>query len=79
MKTKDEFHRLIDAIEDEEVLKAYFKLIQKLNDNQTGELWNSLTHEEKEELLISYGESFDSNNLISHNEVKKQHDKWLKK
>ncbi len=79
MNTKDEFHRLIEAIEDEEVVKAYFKLIQKLNDNQTGELWNSLTPEEKEELLISYGESFDSNNLISHNEVKKQHDKWLKK
>lgn len=79
MKTKDEFHRLIDTIEDEEVLKAYLKLIQKLNTNQTGELWNDLTHEEKEELLLSYGESFDSNNLIRHDEVKKQHDKWLKK
>jgi hypothetical protein len=79
MKTKDEFHRLIDAIEDEEVLKAYFKLIQKLNTNQTGELWNDLTQEEKQELLISYGESFDTNNLISHDEVKKQHNKWLKK
>lgn len=79
MKTKDEFHKLIDTIEDEKVLKAYLKLIQKLNTNQTGELWNDLTQEEKQELLLSYGESFDSNNLISHDEVKKQHDKWLKK
>ena len=66
-------------IEDEEVLKGYFKLIQRLNNNQTGELWGRLSPEEKDELLLSYEESFDTNNLISHEEVKKQHDKWLRK
>jgi hypothetical protein len=70
---------LIDKIEDEEVLKGYFKLIQRLNNNQTGELWDGLSPEEKDELLLSYQESFDPNNLISHDEVKSQHDKWLKK
>jgi hypothetical protein len=79
MKTKEAFHKLIDKIEDETVLRGYFELIQKLNNNQTGELWNTLTAEQKEELLLSYEESFDSKNLISHEEVKKQHDKWLKK
>lgn len=79
MKTKDEFHNLIDKIEDEEVLKGYFKLIQRLNNNQTGELWDSLSLAEKDELLLSYDESFKPNNLISHEEVKKQHDKWLRK
>ncbi|MBY0433166.1 MAG: hypothetical protein K2U26_03560 [Cyclobacteriaceae bacterium] len=79
MRTKDDFHNLIDKIEDEEVLKGYFKLIQRLNNNQTGELLDGLSPEEKNELLLSYEESFDSNNLISHEEVKKQHDKWLRK
>ena len=79
MRTKDDFHNLIEKIEDEEVLKGYFKLIQRLNNNQTGELWDGLSPEEKDELLLSYEESFDSNNLISHEEVKKQHDKWLRK
>jgi hypothetical protein len=79
MKTKEAFHKLIDKIEDEEVLKGYFKLIQRLNSNQTGELWDSLSKEEKEELILSYEESFDPNNLISHEQVKKQHDKWLGK
>lgn len=79
MKTKEEFHKLIDKIEDEAVLKGYFELILRLNNNQTGELWNGLSAEEKEELLLSYTESFDPNNLISHNEVKKQHTKWLGK
>ena len=79
MKTKEEFHSLIDKIEDEEVLKGYFKLIQTLNDHQTGKLWDSLKSEEKEELLLSYEESLNPKNLVSHNDVKKQHDKWLRK
>ena len=79
MRTKDDFHNLIDKIEDEAVLKGYFKLIQRLNNNQTGELWDDLSAEEKDELLLSYEDSFDPKNLISHEEVKKQHDKWLGK
>ena len=79
MNTKEAFHRLIDKIEDEEALKGYFKLIERLSTNQTGELWNSLTDQEKEELLIAYEESFDGSQLTSHEEVKKQHGKWLEK
>lgn len=78
MKTRDDFHKLIDRIEDEEVLKAYFKLIEKLSLNQTGVLWNELSAQEKEELLMAYRESLDANNLVSHDEVKKQHSKWLR-
>lgn len=79
MRIKDDFHSLIEKIEDEEALKGYFKLIQRLNNNQTGELWDGLSPTEKDELLLSYEESFDSSNLISHEEVKNQHDKWLRK
>jgi hypothetical protein len=79
MKTKEAFHKLIDKIEDEKALKGYFELIQRLNNNQTGELWDSLSTEEKNELLLSYDESFDPKHIITHDEVKKQHDKWLRK
>lgn len=79
MRTREDFHNLIDKIQDEEILKGYFKLIEKLNNSQTGELWNSLNDEEKAELLLSYDESFNSSNLISHGQVQKQHHKWLKK
>jgi hypothetical protein len=79
MKTKEDFHKLIDEITDEEALKSYFQLVQKLNDNQTGELWNKLNSEEKEELLLSYQESFNPGNLISHEQVRKQHSRWLEK
>jgi hypothetical protein len=79
MNTKVNFHKLIDAIDDEDSLKAYYELIQRLNKNQTGSLWSNLTKSEKEELLIAFEESKYSNNLISHSVVKEQHKKWLKK
>jgi hypothetical protein len=76
MKIKDDFHHLIDSIEDEQLLQRYYQLIQKINDNQNGHLWNSLNEDEKKELMIAYEESFDSNNLVSHEKVKLQHEKW---
>lgn len=79
MRTKEAFHKLIDRIENEEILKGYFELILRLNSNQTGKLWDSLSSEEKGELLLSYEESLDPQNLISHEDVMAKHDKWLKK
>jgi hypothetical protein len=78
MKTKEAFHNLIDTIEDENLLNEYYQLIANLNSSQTGKLWNSLSDEEKDELLISIEESADPKNLISHDKVKSQFGKWLK-
>ncbi len=79
MKARDEFHNLIDKIEDEKTLKGYLALIQKLIKSQSGELWNELSAEAKAELLLSYEESFEASNLVSYEQVRKQHEKWLKK
>lgn len=78
MKIKDDFHHLIDTIEDEQLLKSYYQLIKAMNKNSDGALWNTLNTEEKKELLVAYDESFDEKNLLSHEQVKLQHEKWLK-
>jgi hypothetical protein len=78
MNVKDNFHHLIDTIDDEQLLKGYYELIKQLNINQSGNLWNNLNENEWWELMIAYDESFDNKNLLSHEEVKKQHGKWLK-
>lgn len=79
MGTREHFHKLIEDITDESQLKSYFELIQRLNQNETGVLWAALSEEEKEELMVSYEESHNPSYLISHEEVKKQHEKWLRK
>jgi hypothetical protein len=42
-------------------------------------LWSNLSKEEQEELLLSEEESNYETNLVSHQEMKKKHQKWLKK
>lgn len=79
MQIKEKFHKLIDQIDDQELIKVYYELIQKLNLNESGKLWESLTLEEKNELLISFEESKDPENLVRHDVAKKQHGEWLKK
>jgi len=79
MKIKEEFHHLIDSINDEQLLKGYYELIQNLNSGETGQIWNNMTEEQKQEVLSAYEESFDPKNLISYEEVIKSHERWLKK
>lgn len=79
MKARDELHKLIDKIEDETTINSYLALIKVLENKETGLLWNSLTEIEQQELLLSYHESFDTQNLVSHEQVKSQHSKWLEK
>ncbi|HEV7382362.1 MAG TPA: hypothetical protein VGN64_21350 [Dyadobacter sp.] len=77
MNTKAQIHELVDTIEDEEILNAYLQLIKTISNNKTGSLWDSLSTGERQDLLRSYDESFDNKNLISYDEVKIQHRKWL--
>ncbi|HZV71429.1 MAG TPA: hypothetical protein VFG10_17875 [Saprospiraceae bacterium] len=79
MSTKEALHRLIDTITDENILRGYLELIHRLSRHQEAELWNKLSEEEKEELLLSYDESFFKENLISNEEVRQHHSKWLGK
>jgi hypothetical protein len=76
---KSDFHRLIDRIDNEELLSAFYQLLEKRSEQQTGKLWDSLTEEEKSELLLSYDESQDESNWISEDVIKKKHEQWLKK
>jgi hypothetical protein len=79
MKIRDDFHHLIDEINDEKLLKAYYDLIQRLAGNQSGKLWDMLNNEQQQELLLAYDESFDPANLVSNDEMKNRHEEWLRK
>jgi hypothetical protein len=77
MNTKEKLHILVDQIQDEKLLKAYLDLLENRAKEVVGKLWNTLSNQEKEELLLSYEESFDDDNLIDNKEVKSKFKKWL--
>ena len=76
---RTEFHQLIDKIENEELLMKFYGLLIKSSVQQEGELWNKLSDEQKESLLLAESESNYSKNLIDFKTQKEKHGKWLSK
>lgn len=62
-------HRIIDRIQNEELLQAIHDFLRTRENSKTGELWASLTTEQKSELMASYDESEDDDNLISNKDI----------
>lgn len=76
---KANFHQLIDRIENEELLATFYQLLTQRSQQQNGQLWERLTEEEKNELLLADEENKDFNNWVGDAEVRQRHQQWLKK
>ena len=74
---KTNFHHLIDEIDNEPLLMKFYDLLLKSRVQKEGELWNQLSEEQKNELLIAESESHYNKNLIDHKTQKTKHRKWL--
>ncbi len=74
---KTNFHQLIDSIDNEQLLSKFYGLMSQSRNLVDGQLWNKLTHDELEDLELSYLESENPENLITHSEIQKKHSKWL--
>ncbi|MDP2890178.1 MAG: hypothetical protein Q8P34_14580 [Bacteroidota bacterium] len=77
IELKQSFHHLIDSIDNENLLINFYDLIKKRSSAKEGQLWNNLTDQEQKELLLSWEESKNPENLIDHEEMKIKHKKWL--
>ena len=76
LELKKDFHSLIDSIDNESLLLDFYKLLKRKTGKE-GKLWKRLSEKEQEELLLAFEESEKPENLISHVEMKKKHEKWL--
>ncbi|SFT77263.1 hypothetical protein SAMN04489724_2140 [Algoriphagus locisalis] len=76
---KEEFHKLIEEIEDENLIASYFELFLHLTKKKDGSLMQGLTNHEKSELLLSYIESHNNDNLVKHEQLYNEYSKWLEK
>jgi len=60
-------------------LSSFYQLLVQRSQIKNGQLWESLTDEEKNELLLADEESKNSNNWLSDEEVRQKHQQWLRK
>ena len=77
LELKKEFHDLIESISNEKLLLNFYDLLKNRLSNPDGKLWNTLSEEEQQELLMAFDESNDDKNLLGQNEIKAKHKKWL--
>ena len=55
----------------------FYDLLIKSKVQKEGELWNQLSEQQKDEVLIAESESHYKTNLIDHKTQKAKHQKWL--
>lgn len=68
---KSSLHKIVDKIDNEELLRTIYDFLKLRENSQEGRIWKTLTEEQKREVFLSYEESEDENNLVSWEEVKK--------
>jgi len=69
---KSNIHKIIDGIENEQLLQTLYDFLKTRNESQGGSLWQSLTEEQKKEVLLAYEESENDENLIPFETVVKK-------
>ncbi|MPM27950.1 hypothetical protein SDC9_74467 [bioreactor metagenome] len=77
IELKNNFHRLIDTIENEAMLTKFYAIMSRAKESTDGNLWEKLSAKEQSELLLSFEESEDEINLIPYSEIRKKYEKWL--
>lgn len=72
MKTvdlKSNIHKIVDEIQSEQLLQTLYDFLKVREATNHGRLWDKLTEEQKQEVLLAYDESEDENNLIDREKV----------
>jgi len=77
LEIQNDFHSLIDSIDNDRVLLFFYNIMKKSSFDENGKLWERLSEDEKDELLIAFDESEEFDNLIDFHSIKSKHSKWL--
>lgn len=76
---KTNFHKLIDGLENEPLLKKFYELLKEASEQGTSDFWDELTPAQQHEIDTAWLASEQPENLIPHKQVEKEAKTWLKK
>ena len=60
---------MVDGIQNEQLLQTLYDFLKIRATSQPGNLWSSLTKEQRKEILLAFDESEDEKNLINRDEI----------
>lgn len=67
---KSELHKILNNFTDEQLLRTIYDFIKARENSREGEIWNTLTDEQKKEVYLSYEESEVDENLTDWDVIK---------
>jgi len=70
---KNNFHQLIESIEDEAILLNFYHLMSLQFSENNPLLIDRLSSKQYQELMLAFEESFEEDNLIEHAEIKERY------
>ena len=73
IELKSNLHKILDRIENEQLLRTIYDFLKQRESTQEGQIWKTLTEEQKKEVYLSYEESQDDKNLIDWETVKNKY------
>lgn len=77
IELKSSLHRLIENIDDKNILSGFYELLIKSKEKKDGLLWNKLSLEERLDLEQLAREDEAELKLISNEDIVKKYQKWL--
>ena len=69
IELKTNLHKIVDRIEDERLLRAIYRFLEVRQNSVDGQMWKSLTEEQKKEILLAYEESETDANLVEDKDI----------
>jgi hypothetical protein len=72
LELKSDLHKILDKIENEQLLRTIYDFLKQGETAEEGQIWKTLTEEQKKEVYLSYEESRDDNKLIPWDNIKKK-------
>lgn len=66
---KSNIHQIIDRIENEQLLQNLYDFLKGREHHQAGQLWETLSSEEKNQVLSAFEESEEEYHLIDREKV----------
>ena len=73
IELKSDLHKILDRIENEQLLRTIYDFLKQSEGAEEGQIWKTLTEEQKKEVYLSYEESQEDKNLINWDTVKKKY------
>jgi uncharacterized beta-barrel protein YwiB (DUF1934 family) len=72
IELKSNLHKILDKIDNEQLLHAIYDFLKQRENAAEGQIWKTLTEEQKREVYLSYQESEDDENLTDWDDIKKK-------